>query len=57
MTAHKEGPREAGRRLILAGSGAKEERAGFAPAGTADVRIALFRACHYPPARNMLTRI
>jgi hypothetical protein len=44
--------------VVLAfGSGAEEERASFAHASTADARIALFRACHYPPARNMLARI
>ena len=44
--------------LVLAfGSGAEEERAGFAPASTADARIALFRACQCPPARHMLARI
>ena len=44
--------------LVLAfGSGAEEERAGFAPASAADARIARFRVCHYPPARHMLARI
>jgi hypothetical protein len=37
--------------------GEEEERAGFAPAIGADGRIALFRACHYPPVRHMLARI
>ena len=32
--------------------GAEEEHAGFTPASSAAARIALFRACHYPPAKS-----
>ena len=41
--------------VVLAfGSGAEEERAGFAPTRATVTRIALFSACHYPPAWHML---
>ena len=45
------GEAEVGRRSLHR---AEEECAGFAPTRATVARIALFSACHYPPARHML---